>query len=321
MASFLLQRLWQSALVLAVMSFVIYSLIGLMPGDPVDLMITADPKITPEDAARLRELYGLDQPIIERYGHWLSAAVGGDFGYSRLYARPVMEVLGPAIANTVTLLGLSLGLALLIALPAGVAAAYRPYSKLDYTINMFAFAGISVPPFWLALMLIIGFAVILGVLPAGGMGTAGDGGIWDNARYLVLPVVSLIIASIGGHTRYMRASMIETLRQDYIRTARATGAGEVRVVFGHALRNALIPVVTIIALDFGYLFSGALITETIFAWPGMGRLIFDSIMGNDFNLALVALLLATVLTLIGNFLADVAYVWLDPRVSFREAEP
>jgi peptide/nickel transport system permease protein len=268
----------------------------------------------------LRKLYGLDQPIIERYGNWLSAALRGDFGYSRLYARPVMEVLGPAIANTVTLLGLSLGLALLIALPAGIAAAYRPYSRLDYSINMAAFSGISVPPFWLALMLIIGFAVILGVLPAGGIGSAGDGGIWDNARYLVLPVVSLTIASIGGHTRYMRASMIETLRQDYIRTARATGAGEMRVVFGHALRNAMIPVVTIIALDFGSLFSGALITETIFAWPGMGRLIFDSIMGNDFNLALVALLLATVLTLIGNFLADIAYVWLDPRVSFREVE-
>jgi peptide/nickel transport system permease protein len=320
MTHFLLHRFWQSALVLVVMSFAVYSLIGLMPGDPVDLMITADPKITPEDAARLRELYGLDQPIIERYGNWLSAALRGDFGYSRLYARPVMEVLGPAIANTVTLLGLSLGLALLIALPAGIAAAYRPYSRLDYSINMAAFAGISVPPFWLALMLIIGFAVILGVLPAGGIGSAGDGGIWDNARYLVLPVVSLTIASIGGHTRYMRASMIETLRQDYIRTARATGAGEMRVVFGHALRNAMIPVVTIIALDFGSLFSGALITETIFAWPGMGRLIFDSIMGNDFNLALVALLLATVLTLIGNFLADIAYVWLDPRVSFREVE-
>jgi len=320
MTHFLLHRFWQSALVLVVMSFAVYSLIGLMPGDPVDLMITADPKITPEDAARLRELYGLDQPIIERYGNWLSAALRGDFGYSRLYARPVMEVLGPAIANTVTLLGLSLGLALLIALPAGISAAYRPYSRLDYSINMAAFAGISVPPFWLALMLIIGFAVILGVLPAGGIGSAGDGGIWDNARYLVLPVVSLTIASIGGHTRYMRASMIETLRQDYIRTARATGAGEMRVVFGHALRNAMIPVVTIIAIDFGSLFSGALITETIFAWPGMGRLIFDSIMGNDFNLALVALLLATVLTLIGNFLADIAYVWLDPRVSFREVE-
>jgi peptide/nickel transport system permease protein len=229
-----------------------------------------------------------------------------------------MEVLVPAIGNTVTLLGLSFGLALAIALPAGIAAAYKPYSKLDYAINMAAFSGISVPPFWLALMLIIVFAVILGVLPAGGLGKIGTEGIWDSGRYLVLPVASLTIASIGGHTRYMRAAMIETLRQDYIRTARATGASEARVLFGHALRNAMIPVVTIIALDFGYLFSGALITETIFAWPGMGRLIFDAIMGNDFNLALIALLLATVLTLIGNFLADVAYVWLDPRVSFRE---
>ena len=319
MAHFLFHRLWQSALVLALMSFVVYSLIGLMPGDPVDLMITADPKITAEDAARLRALYGLDRPVIERYGNWLAAALSGDFGYSRLYARPVMEALVPAMGNTLVLLGLSFALALMIALPAGIAAAYRPYSRIDYAINMTAFAGLSVPPFWLALMLIIVFAVILGVLPAGGLGAHGVGGIWDNARYLVLPVVALTIASIGGHTRYMRAAMIETLRQDYIRTARATGASEARVVFGHALRNALIPVVTIIALDFGALFSGALITETIFAWPGMGRLIYDAIMGNDFNLALVALLLATVLTLIGNFLADVAYVWLDPRVSFRRA--
>ncbi|MAF94569.1 MAG: diguanylate cyclase [Rhodospirillaceae bacterium] len=324
MTRFLFHRLWQSALVLGLMSFAVYSLIGLMPGDPVDLMITADPKITAEDTARLRELYGLNKSIFERYGNWLAAALSGDFGYSRLHAKPVMQVIVPALGNTVTLLGLSFALALAIALPAGIAAAYRPYSKTDYAINLAAFAGISVPPFWLALMLIIVFAVIFGVLPAGGLGTLGEtgvpGGIWQNARYLVLPVASLTIASIGGHTRYMRAAMIETLRQDYIRTARATGAGEVRVVFGHALRNALIPVVTIIALDFGYLFSGALITETIFAWPGMGRLIYDAIMGNDFNLALVALLLATLLTLAGNFLADVAYVWLDPRISFRGAE-
>jgi peptide/nickel transport system permease protein len=300
------------------MSFVIYALIGLMPGDPIDLMITANPKITAEDAAQLRALYGLDQPLLERYGHWLSAALGGDFGYSRLHARPVMQVLAPAIGNTVVLLGLSFGLALLIALPAGIIAATRPYSKTDYAINMLVFSGISVPPFWLALMLIIVFAVILGIFPAGGMGKIGTEGLWDSTRYLVLPVVSLTIASIGGHTRYMRAAMIEVLRQDYIRTARATGASETRIVIGHALRNAMIPVVTIIALDFGSLFSGALITETIFAWPGMGRLMYDAIMGNDFNLALVALLLATMLTLVCNFLADVAYVWLDPRVSFRK---
>ena len=176
MIHFLFHRIWQSALVLALMSFVIYALIGLMPGDPIDLMITANPKITAEDAARLRALYGLDQPLLERYGHWLSAALGGDFGYSRLHARPVMQVLAPAIGNTVVLLGLSFGLALLIALPAGIIAATRPYSKTDYAINMLVFSGISVPPFWLALMLIIVFAVILGIFPAGGMGKSAPKG-------------------------------------------------------------------------------------------------------------------------------------------------
>jgi len=320
MTRYLAERLLQSIVVIAVMSFVIYGLMGLMPGDPVDLMISADPKITSEDAARLRALYGLDKPIVERYGNWLEAALAGDFGYSRLHARPVLEVLGPALANTAVLMGLAFALSLAIALPAGIAAAMRPYSRLDYTVNLLAFAGISTPPFWLALLLILVFAVVLGILPAGGMGTVGGGSIWDQARFLVLPVASLTIASIGGHTRYMRAAMIETLRQDYIRTARAKGLSESRVVVGHALRNALIPVVTIIALDFGTLFSGALVTETIFAYPGMGRLIFDAIMGNDFNLALVALLFATLLTLTANILADVGYVALDRRISFREVE-
>jgi len=319
MARFLVNRLAQSVIVLVVMSFVIYGLIGLMPGDPVDLMITADPKITAKDAAHLRELYGLDKPITERYGNWVAAALSGDLGYSRLHAKPVLQVMGPALANTVTLLGLSLTLALLIALPMGILAAARPHTKLDYGINLLAFAGISVPPFWLALMLIIVFAMLLGLLPAGGTAAAaGASGFWESAKYLVLPVASLTIASIGSHTRYMRASMIETLRQDYIRTARAKGLSEPRVVLGHALRNAMIPVVTVIALDFGYLFSGALITETIFSFPGMGKLIFDAIMGNDFNLALVALLFATALTLTGNFLADMAYAALDRRISLTE---
>ena len=317
MSRYLLDRLVQSALVLVLMSFVIYVLMGLMPGDPIDLMISADPKLTSEDAERLRRLHGLDRPVVERYWTWLTAALGGDLGFSRLHARPVLEVLWPALGNTVTLLGLSFVLSLAIGLPTGMAAALRPYSRTDYAVNLLAFAGISVPAFWLALLLIIVFAVILGVLPAGGMGTLGGGGFWEGARYMVLPVANLTIASAGGHTRYMRAAMIETLRQDYIRTARAKGLGGRRVVLKHALRNALIPVVTIVALDFGYLFSGALITETIFAFPGMGKLIFDSIMGNDFNLALVALLFATLLTLVGNLLADMAYAWLDPRISYR----
>ncbi|MDP6786182.1 MAG: ABC transporter permease [Rhodospirillales bacterium] len=320
MIRYLAGRLVQSAVVLGLMSFVIYALMGLMSGDPVDLMISADPKITSDDAARLRQLYGLDRPIVERYANWLGAALGGDLGYSRLHTKPVLAVLGPALGNTLVLLGASFVLSLAIGLPAGIAAARRPYSKTDYAINLLAFGGISVPPFWLALLLIIIFAVILGILPAGGMGTVDQAGFWDTAHFVVLPVASLTIASVGGHTRYMRASMIETLRQDHIRTARAKGLSEGRVLVVHALRNALIPMVTIVALDFGYLFSGALITETIFAYPGMGKLIFDSIMGNDFNMALVALLFATVLTLAGSLLADIAYVVLDPRISFREVE-
>ena len=316
MRRFLFDRLVQSLVVLLVMSFVIYVLLGLMPGDPIDLMFGANPKMTSEDAARLRALYGLDQPLLERYGRWLMAALGGDFGYSRAHARPVLEVLLPALGNTAILLGLSFLLSLAAGMALGLLAAVRPYSRTDYAINLLAFAGISMPPFWLALLLILLFAVMLGVLPAGGIPTVADAGMWEHLKFAVLPVANLTIASIGGHTRFVRAAMIETLRQDFIRTARAKGIGPRRVVLKHALRNAMIPVVTIVALNFGALFSGALITETVFAYPGMGKLIFDSIMGSDFNLALVALLFATLLTLVGNLLADIAYGMLDPRIRY-----
>lgn len=313
MTRFLLARALQSVLVVFIMSFVIYTLIGLMPGDPIDLMISADPRMTAADAERLRELYGLNLPIYERYWNWLSAALSGDLGYSRLFSHPVLEVLLPALENSVLLLSLALFMSVCIAVPIGAFAASRPRSAFDYTVNLFAFAGISVPQFWLALMLMILFAVILGWLPAGGIAAEGSGFI-EHMRYLVLPAATLTLASVGGHARYVRAAMLEVLRQDYVRTARAKGAGRVRVLWMHALRNAMIPFVTILALDFGFLFSGALITETIFAWPGMGKLIFDAVMGNDYNLALVALLFATTLVLTGNLLADVCYAWLDPRI-------
>ncbi len=321
MGAFLIIRIIQSLIVLFVMSMAIYGLIGLMPGDPIDLMISADPNVTSEDAARLKALYGLDQPLWSRYWAWLSNALTGDLGYSRLYAQPVWQAIWPALTNTLTLLVSSLALALLIALPAGIFAATRPYSLTDYGINLTAFAGISMPPFWLGIILILLFAVTLGWFPAGGTADSGGAsGLWERLSYIVLPVAALTIASIGGNTRFMRASMIETLRQDFIRTARAKGLSENRVVLGHALRNAMIPVVTIIALELGVLFSGALITETVFAYPGMGKLIYDAIMGNDYNLALVGLLMATALTLIGNLLADVAYVSLDPRITYSEMD-
>lgn len=314
MTAFLVRRLIQSAIVIAIMSFVIYALIGLMPGDPIDIMISSDPKLTPADAERLKKLYGLDLPIGERYWNWLGGAMTGDLGYSRTHNQPVLEVMGPHLLRTLLLMGLSFILSILIAIPLGVWAAARPYSFRDYAVNLFSFAGRSAPSFWLALILIFVFAVWLGWLPAGGLETIGKGGFWDRVQYMILPVVSLTLLNVAGFTRFVRAETMAVMRQDFIRTARAKGVSERNVLMRHALRNAMIPIVTIIALDFGTLFSGALITETVFAYPGMGKMIFDSILANDYNLALIGLLFATFVTLAANVGADVTYAVLDPRI-------
>ena len=316
MLRYLTHRLLEAALVLLGMSLLIYVLLGLMPGDPIDLLASGDPNVTSEDIARLKALHGLDQPLYKRYWHWFQDAVQADFGYSRTHARPVLDVLLPRLGNTCLLMGISLLLAFVLALPAGVLAALKPRSWYDYTLNLFAFAGISMPSFWLALLLILLFAVELGWLPAGGVQTVGVDRFGDRVAHLVLPVLTLTVLTAGGLLRFIRAAMIEALRQDYIRTARAKGLGPYGVVVGHALRNAMIPVVTVLALNFGTLFSGALIVETMFAYLGMGKLIYDSILGNDFNVALVGLLFATLLTLASNLGADVVYAWLDPRISY-----
>jgi peptide/nickel transport system permease protein len=314
---YLTHRLLEAALVLLGMSLLIYVLLGLMPGDPIDLMASGDPDMTSEDVARLKALHGLDRPLLERYWHWLTGAVQGQFGYSRLHARPVLEVLLPRLGATCLLMGVSFLLALMLALPAGVLAAMRPRSALDYGLNLFAFAGISMPSFWLGLLLILLFSVQLGWLPAGGVTSVGGDTLEARLIHLILPVLTLTVLTVGSVLRFTRSAMIETLRQDYVRTAYAKGLGPVGVVLRHALRNAMIPVVTVIALNFGALFSGALIVEQMFAYLGMGKLIYESIIGNDFNVALVGLLFATLLTLLSNLGADVVYAWLDPRISYE----
>ena len=318
MLRYLVHRLLEAALVLLLMSFVIYGLIGLMPGDPIDLMASGDPNMTSADVARLKAVYGLDRPLLERYGHWLGDALRGEFGYSRAFARPVLEVLLPRLANTCLLMGVSFVLALALALPAGIAAALRPRSvarlrpqpvRLRRHLDAVVLARAAADP------LVLGRAR----LAAGGRHADGRRDrLGDRLAHLVLPVLTLTALTAGGVLRYARSAMLETLRQDYIRTARAKGLGPLGVVMGHALRNAMIPVVTILALHFGALFSGALIVETMFAYLGMGKLIYDSIMGNDFNLALVGLLFATLLTLRSNLGADLVYAWLDPRISYAD---
>jgi peptide/nickel transport system permease protein len=313
MTRYLAGRLLQILVVLFVMSFVIYGLIGLMPGDPIDVMAATTPGMTAETVARLKAAYGLDQPLATRYWHWLTAALQLDFGYSRVHSQPAIEVILPALLQTVKLAGLALAFSLALALALGVASALKPGGWVDTLSSLFAFAGISIPTFWLAILLILGFAVGLGWLPASGM---GDGAA-DQVRHMILPVTTLTIATTGQFIRFVRAEMIEVLRMDYVRTARAKGVGKRQLVVRHALRNALIPVVTVVALQIGTLFSGALVTETMFALRGMGKMIYDAILGNDYNLALMGLLFATLLTLLGNLLADLAYAWLDPRIAYE----
>ena len=322
---YLAVRLVEMAGMIAAMSLIVYMLIGLMPGDPINMMIAGDPRMTSEDAARLRALYELDKPLLQRYLAWAWQALHGNFGYSRSFGQPVLAVLGPRLANTLQLAGLAFLISTAIALPLGMWAAHRPRSRTDYLINLFCFAGISMPPFWLALLLITLFAVTLGWLPAGGMadlraGTSSLDALGQTLRHLVLPVATLTALQLGAYTRYMRGAMIEALRQDYIRTARAKGVPDGRVLWGHAFANALAPVLTVLALSFGGLVSGAVITETVFAWPGMGKAIYQAILDNDYNLALVGLLLATFATMLGNLFADLAYAWVDPRVSLAEKE-
>jgi len=305
-------RLAQAAVTLALLSFATFLLIGLMPGDPIDLAIAGDPRLGAEDAARLRALHGLDRPLVARYLAWAGAAVRGEFGFSRLYAKPVAEVLGEALVASLALLLPATLLSALIGVTLGVLAARKPRSGLDYTVNFIAFAGVSLPSFWLGILLIILFAVTLGWLPAGGPPDTPTLAAW--ARHLALPLVTLTVLGLAAYARQTRAAMLEALADPWIRTARAKGAPERVVVLRHAFPNAAVPIVTVTALDFATLVSGALVTEAVFAWPGMGKTIYDAILGNDYNLALLALLLSAAVTLAASLSADLAQLAIDPRV-------
>jgi len=323
MTTYILRRILQTLAVIVILSYICFSLMTLMPGDPVELMISANPRITQEDVVRLRQFYGLDQPTYVRYYHWASEILSGDLGYSRTYRVPVSEMLTPALKATFVLSMVSLGFSLLIAIPLGIYCALKPNTKFDYTVNLLNFAGISIPSFWLGIVLIIIFSVILNWLPAGGYQTTGikyDGllqEIIDKSKYIILPTISLAIQRIGFFSRFSRSAMLEAMRNDFIRTARAKGMSESVVVWKHGFRNALIPLITITAISISSVFSGALITETLFAYPGVGRLIYTSIIGNDFNVAMISFIISIAMVLLMNLVADLLYGVVDPRISFK----
>lgn len=321
MTNFIIRRLIQTVIVIALLSYFCFYLMTLMPGDPVDLMIQSNPRITSEDVARLRNLYGLDQPTYVRYWNWMSGILQGDLGYSRTYRIPVSDIMGPKLVNTFVLSFASLALALIIAIPLGVWSALRAGTKIDYVIGFFAFSGVSMPSFWLGLILIIAFAVWIPWFPAGGTETIGvDHGSWwsivtDRAYYLVLPTVTLAYISIGRFLRFTRSAMLEAMRNDYIRTARAKGLSRVVVIWQHGFRNALLSLITMVTLSFSGVFSGATITETVFAYQGVGKLVYDSIIANDFNVAMISFMISVSMVLIFNLIADIMYSFADPRIS------
>ncbi len=323
MINFILRRIVQTLVVIAILSYVCFGLMNLMPGDPVEMMISSNPKITAADVVRLRSFYGLDQPMYKRYMSWVGDLVQGELGYSRTYRIPVTEMMGPALSSTFILSMVSLIFSLAVAVPLGILCALKPNSKVDYIVNLFNFAGISVPSFWLGIVLIIIFAVNLHWLPAGGYQTTGMeydydwDEIVDKAKFLILPVLSLSIQSIGRFSRFTRSSMLEAMRNDFIRTARAKGLSSQVVIWKHGFRNALIPLITIVALSVSSIFSGALITESLFAYPGIGRLLYSSIMGNDYNVAMISFMISVSMVLLMNLVADLLYGVVDPRVSYK----
>ncbi|ASD63557.1 ABC transporter permease [Bdellovibrio bacteriovorus] len=323
MTTFITRRILQTLAVIVILSYVCFYLMSLMPGDPVDMMVASNPKITAEDVARLKSLYGLDQPVYKRYASWMGSILQGDLGYSRTYRVPVQELMGPRLWNTFLLSAISLTLSIAIAIPLGVISALKPGSRTDYIVNLFSFGGISIPSFWLAIVLIILFAVKFPILPAGGTQTIGasDMGLWadikDRSIYLILPVLSLSIQQIGRFSRFTRSTMLEAMRNDFIRTARAKGLSRKTVIWQHGFRNALIPLITILALSFSGLFSGAILTETVFAYQGVGKLVYDSIIGNDYNVAMISFVISVSMVLLMNLVADIMYGFADPRISYQ----
>ena len=290
----------------------VFLLLRLTPGDPAAIM--AGDAANSEQIEQIRKGLGLDRPIVAQFGIWLGKLLSGDLGESFYFRIKVTTLIAQRLEPTLALATLTILIAVIVSIPLGVVAAWRFGGWFDRALMGFSVMGFSVPVFVLAYLLIWLVSLKLGWLPVQGYARLSDGLI-PFLRHLILPAITLSVIYIALIARVTRASVLEALGEDYLRTARAKGLGPYGVVVGHALRNAMIPVVTIMALSFGGLFSGALITETMFAYPGMGKLIFDAVMGNDYNLALVTLLVATALTLIGNLVADLAYVALDPRIS------
>ena len=294
-------------------SVAVFALIHLTPGDPARIILGEEG--TPEAVAALRHELGLDRPLPEQYVRWITRVVRGDLGRSLRTHQPVIQAIGERLPASFELGLAALTWSLVIAIPLGTMAALRRGSPVDVAATGFTIAGVSVPNFFVGLLLILIMSVTLRLLPPGGFAPLTQS-IPDNLRRLILPAITLGTAGAAINMRFTRSSMIDVLRQDYIRTARAKGANWVRVITGHALKNALIPVVTIVGIQIGAIIEGAIVTESVFSWPGVGKLAVDGIFGKDYTVIQGIVLLGAFSYMFANLLVDLAYAWLDPRISY-----
>ena len=316
MGVFVVRRLAQAVPVIFLISLLLFFMMHAMPGGPL-AMYVHQPGITKAMLEQIRVDYGLNQGLWTQYVDWLAKAVRGDFGYSYVYAQPAAAMMLQRLPATLELMLSSFLITVVCSFLLGVYSAVRQYSFGDYLITVISYFGFSMPTFWLGLMVLILFSVHLHWFPAGGMATAGAAfSLGDRLWHLILPMLVLAFYTLASESRYVRSSMLDVIHQDYIRTARAKGVGEGRVIWRHALRNALLPVVTVMVMDAAYLFGGALITETIFSWPGMGRLFIQAILQSDYPVLMAVVSFLSVVIVLANIFADVLYGLLDPRIQY-----
>jgi peptide/nickel transport system permease protein len=345
MVNYIVRRLLQAIPMLFLLSLVLFGLVNIVPGGPL-AGYGRTRRINPEKMEQLKRQFGLDKPLPVQYLVWLAGndwmmidadgdgiaeshgeregILRGDFGFSFRSRKPVLEEIGDRFGNTLYLMSITLLVVGLIAIPIGIISAIKQYSWFDITATTLSFMGQAVPEFWLGMILILVFYVWLNnpvtgesLLPSGGMFTLGAGfSLWDWVKHLILPVAMGMVGWIAWYSRFLRSSMLEVIHQDYIRTARAKGQTERKVMLGHALKNALIPLVTLFALDFPYIFTGSIYVELIFSWPGMGRLFYDAAVHRDYPVLMGILIISAGLIIVCNLLADLAYAYLDPRVRY-----
>ena len=316
MFTYVIRRILIAIPVLFGITIINFVIINLAPGNPIDMYMTPD---TPPELLELRkEQLGLNDPIIVQYFKWLGQLLVGNLGYSFSTSESVVSLIGERLGQTVLLSICALIIGLLIALPIGIMSAVRQNSKFDYLMTGLSFVGTSIPQFFLGLLCIYIFAVQLGWLPVGGTeDLGGGGGLADRIRHLVLPSIALAVGIAGRKVRYIRASMLDVLKQDYLRTARAKGLKEFYVTNKHALRNALIPIITVVGMEIPMLFGGAVIVEQLFQWPGIGQLTIQSIMSRDYSTIMGLNLVAAMIVLAANLLTDIFYSVADPRIQYQ----